>query len=129
MNDSVIILSRSEMLAHGLSHSEEAVLSVLRYVSTDGLWEGSYAELARLAGFCSRVTLQRTVQRLNERGLLLIEENGHKSVFLIVQNEKKERKEPKEIKKEKIFYIFLIIKKIKRLPPAILKKRLISLRV
>ena len=112
------------MVKYGLSHSEEAVLSVLRYVSKDGLWEGSYADLARLAGFGSRKTLFDIVTRLESMGLLLTENNGARTVFMVCknrtevsenrtevsENDKKERKEAKEIKKEKkeenILYIF-----------------------
>ena len=75
------------MQKYGLSHGEEAVLSALRYVSTGGIWVGSYAALSRLACFSSRVTLRRTVYRLVNEGLILIEEKGHKTVFVIVQNE------------------------------------------
>ena len=75
------------MQKYGLSHGEEAVLSALRYVSKDGMWEGSYAALSRLACFISRDTLYRTVYRLVDKGLILIEENGHKTVFVITQNE------------------------------------------
>ena len=73
------------MQKYGLSHGEEAVLSALRYVSKDGMWIGSYSALSRLACFVSRKTLYRTVYRLVDMGLILIEENGYKTVFVISQ--------------------------------------------
>ena len=103
------------MQKYGLSHGEEAVLSALRYVSKDGMWEGSYAALSRLACFSSRVPLRRTVYRLVNEGFILIEEKGHKTVFVIPQNEtsipqnetsipqnakERKKKNQKEIKKE-----------------------------
>ena len=103
------------MQKYGLSHGEEAVLSALRYVSKDGIWEGSYAALSRLACFSSRETLRRTVYCLVDKGHILIEENGQKKVFVIAQNEprnaqnepsnaqneqERKKKNQKEIKKE-----------------------------
>ena len=75
------------MQKYGLSHGEEAVLSALRYVSKDGMWVGSYAALSRIAAFSNRMSLYRTVYRLVDMGLILIEEKGHKTVFVIAQND------------------------------------------
>ena len=103
------------MQEYGLSHSEEAVLSALRYVSKDGIWVGSYAALSRIAAFSNRMSLYRAVYRLVDKGLILIEESGHKTVFVITQNEprntqnepsitqneqERKKKNQKEIKKE-----------------------------
>ncbi len=89
------------MQKYGLSHGEEAVLSALRYVSKDGMWEGSYAALSRLACFSSRETLRRTVYCLVNKGLILIEENGQKKVFVIAQNEPRNaQNEPRNAQNE-----------------------------
>ena len=107
------------MQKYGLSHGEEAVLSALRYVSTGGIWVGSYAALSRLACFSSRQTLYRTVYRLVDMGLILIEENGYKTVFVIAQKsaqndtesaqndkERKKKNQKERKKEEKKLYIF-----------------------
>ena len=83
----------------GLTGSDLLVYSALAYLSKNKAWKGSTYKLAKYSRCGHRMTAGRSLEKLIEKGLILLTENGYKvaqNVPSVAQNVPKSKESNKE---------------------------------